>query len=72
MQYRRAWEASAADYGIVAVVIGMVLLFAWSMPARTALSWGVAIALLVGGGFTIFEARAGWCAMRAMGFKTKL
>ncbi|MEM6458309.1 MAG: hypothetical protein AAF710_02840 [Planctomycetota bacterium] len=30
----------------------------------------VAAGLLVGGGFMVFEARAGWCVVRAMGFKT--
>ena len=24
------------------------------------------------GAFAVFEARAGWCAVRAMGFKTKM
>jgi hypothetical protein len=29
-----------------------------------------ALALLSAGAFMIFEARAGWCALRAMGWKT--
>ena len=29
-------------------------------------------AIAFGGAFTIFEARAGWCVVRAMGFKTPL
>jgi hypothetical protein len=29
-------------------------------------------AIVFGGAFTIFEARAGWCVVRAMGFKTPL
>lgn len=32
--------------------------------------WAVAAAAAVGGGFQVFEARAGWCALRAMGVKT--
>lgn len=35
--------------------------------------WGLLIggmALLAGGLFQIYEARKGWCAIRAMGFKT--
>jgi hypothetical protein len=34
--------------------------------------WIVAAGLALGGGFAIFEARAGWCALRAMGFKTRI
>jgi len=33
--------------------------------------WWVGVGVLVlAGGFGVFEARAGWCAVRAMGFKT--
>ena len=28
--------------------------------------------LAVAGGFSVFEAAAGWCAVRAMGFKTRV
>ncbi len=33
--------------------------------------WAVVVGLVLLGVFGIYEARAGWCAMRAMGFKTK-
>jgi uncharacterized membrane protein HdeD (DUF308 family) len=58
--------------GIVTLIIGVVLIFAWAIPRGTALSWTIAIACLIGGAFMIFEARAGWCAIRAMGFRTPL
>ena len=32
----------------------------------------VGISLLIGGGFMAFEGWSGWCAVRAMGFKTPL
>ncbi|MGB0767833.1 MAG: hypothetical protein ACPGYV_08990 [Phycisphaeraceae bacterium] len=32
--------------------------------------WAVVGGLALMGGFGVFEARAGWCAVRAMGFKT--
>ena len=32
--------------------------------------WVGVIALALLGGFGVFEARAGWCVVRAMGFKT--
>lgn len=30
----------------------------------------IGAALLIGGGFMVFEGWSGWCAVRAMGFKT--
>lgn len=32
--------------------------------------WLVVMGTAVGGGFMIFEGWSGWCAVRAMGFKT--
>lgn len=32
----------------------------------------VGIGLVLGGAFCLFEAANGWCAVRAMGFRTKL
>lgn len=32
--------------------------------------WLLAGGLFLAGAFGVFEARAGWCAVRAMGFKT--
>ncbi|QNN22815.1 hypothetical protein HED60_11230 [Planctomycetales bacterium ZRK34] len=34
--------------------------------------WVVAAALLVAGLFGLYEARKGWCMMRAMGFRTPM
>ena len=57
-------------YGIVLLVLGIVLVFVWALPAGTFWAWAVTAACLLGGAFAIFEARAGWCVVRAMGFKT--
>ena len=59
-------------YGLVFVALGVVLLFLWALSAGTIWSWVVVAVCLIAGGFAIFEARAGWCAMRAMGFKTRM
>jgi uncharacterized membrane protein HdeD (DUF308 family) len=56
--------------GIVTLIVGIVLLFAWALPTRSTLAWSITIACMLGGAFMIFEARAGWCVVRAMGFKT--
>ena len=56
--------------GLVTLSIGIVLLVAWAVPTQSRAAWAVAAAPLAGGAFMVFEARAGWCALRAMGFKT--
>jgi len=58
--------------GLVTIGIGLVLLFAWAIPAQTRSAWGLTIGLLAGGAFMVFQARAGWCVVRAMGFKTRV
>ena len=57
-------------YGIILVAIGVVLLVFWALREGGFVSWIVCVACLLSGAFAIFEARAGWCVMRAMGFKT--
>ena len=34
--------------------------------------WALAGVLLVGGAFAVFEARKGWCLLRAMGIRTPM
>ena len=58
--------------GIVTVVIGLVLMFAWAIGSAGWLPWAITIATLASGAFMIFEARAGWCVVRAMGIKTPI
>ena len=63
-------KAQRLRIGIGAVLLGAVLLFAWAIPAGTGVAWFVSVSALLTGAFAIFEARAGWCALRAMGFRT--
>ncbi len=58
--------------GIVTLVVGIALLLAWAIPSQTVLAWALTITALVGGGFMVFEGRSGWCALRAMGFTTRM
>ncbi|MBC8105267.1 MAG: hypothetical protein H7Z14_01660 [Anaerolineae bacterium] len=58
--------------GIVTTLIGVLLLFLWALPSGSAIGWALTIACIAGGAFMIFEARAGWCVIRAMGFKTSI
>ena len=61
-----------------AVRLIMGILFALAGILMLALGGGAnwsliaGLCCLAGGTFMIFEGAAGWCAVRAMGFKTKL
>ena len=59
-------------WGLILLVAGVALLFAWARPSGSAWAWVVTVLCLAGGAFAIFEARAGWCVVRAMGFKTPI
>lgn len=58
--------------GIVTLVIGIALVFAWALRSGTTAAWVVSTVVLLVAAFMIFEARAGWCALRAMGIKTRV
>ena len=58
--------------GLVAVVLGAVLAAVWAAPFGGWLAWGVSVAMFLFGMFGLFEAAMGWCACRAMGFKTRI
>ena len=57
-------------YGVVLVLVGVILLASWARPSQTVVPWIVSIALMLAGAFAIFEAKAAWCVVRAMGIKT--
>lgn len=58
--------------GLVLLVAGVFSLALWALAAATALAWIVSALLLAAGAFAVFEAQHGWCALRALGFKTRL
>lgn len=58
--------------GFVLVALA-VLVYACATPlVEGPLPLYVAVPLLVAGLFALFEAHRGWCAARALGFKTKI
>jgi hypothetical protein len=59
-------------YGILTIALGLGLIVFWALPQGEIWKWVISIACVLGGAFAIFEARAGWCAVRAMGFKTPM
>ena len=59
--------------GIVAIIFGLVLALLTTLSVLpTALGWIAVAGSIFGGAFAIFEARKGWCIVRAIGFKTPL
>ena len=59
-------------WGILLLAIGAGLIVFWAWGSGSWIRWGVTAAVIVSGAFMIFEARAGWCAVRAMGIKTPM
>jgi hypothetical protein len=58
--------------GIILAAFGLGTALLWAIRGGSFWLWAASAFLLIVGGFCIFEARAGWCALRAMGIKTKL
>jgi len=58
--------------GIVEILTGIAIALVWAWPAASPLAWGVTAVLVALGLFGIWEARAGWCIVRAMGFRTRV
>ena len=59
-------------YGAVLLIAGILLVALWAAGSGSLIAWIVSIAVALGGAFAIFESRAGWCVVRAMGFKTRI
>ncbi|HZL36301.1 MAG TPA: hypothetical protein VFC78_13365 [Tepidisphaeraceae bacterium] len=65
-------KAARLIYGIILLAIAGWLAYWWAMGSDSAVRWVVAIACAMAGAFGIFEARAGWCIVRAIGVKTPM
>jgi len=52
-----------------ALVLALLLI---SQTVSFSFGWYAVAGAALGGAFAIYEARAGWCVVRAMGFKTPL
>lgn len=57
--------------GILMSIAAILLIALWAWGSGSMLAWAISLFVLVAGAFMIFEARQGWCVMRAMKFKTK-
>ena len=66
-------KAARLAGGIASVGAGALLLGVVASGAISGSFWWLAsVGALAGGAFAIFEARAGWCVVRALGIKTPL
>jgi hypothetical protein len=59
-------------WGLLLVTLAVAFLFLYALPNGSVLTWAAVIFCLVAGTFALFEAAAGWCAVRAIGFKTPM
>jgi hypothetical protein len=58
--------------GILFLLAGIAAVLLWAGPTGRVAPWVISCTFVFAGAFMIFEARAGWCVVRAMGFKTPL
>jgi hypothetical protein len=58
--------------GMLVGLIGILLVIFWAWGSAGAIPWLISLGVLAAGAFMIFEARAGWCVMRALGFRTPM
>ncbi|MFW5683028.1 MAG: hypothetical protein ACOC1G_08495 [Phycisphaeraceae bacterium] len=55
--------------GIITLVVALVFVVLAATGVAGTWAWYVATGSAVGAAFQLFEARAGWCAFKAMGSK---
>ena len=65
-----AGKAARLRVGLLGVAGGLTLGLVTAVGVLPTLAWWAVLGSLAGGSFAIWEARAGWCVVRAMGFKT--
>jgi len=66
-------KAARLRMGLVGIGCSVVLGALILLDVLESVIWNsVLVASIIGGSFAIFEARAGWCVVRAMGFKTRI
>ncbi len=59
--------------GILAILAGFILAILIAQGTLSSETYGLIVAgSIVGGAFAMWEAREGWCVVRALGIKTPL
>ncbi len=66
-------KAARFASGVVSVMAGLIIAGLLLTETLTiGVGWLSVAGLTLGGAFAIYEARAGWCIVRAMGIRTPL
>ncbi|MDB5296719.1 MAG: hypothetical protein JWO31_2702 [Phycisphaerales bacterium] len=65
-------KAARLIWGLLLLVGAVLLAVFWAAGRGAALPWVVVAVVAASGAFAVFEAKAGWCVVRAMGFKTRM
>lgn len=64
VRFRRVWGIMVLFVGLISAGLAMWSGIWWV--------WIIAVACLSAGAFAIYESRKKWCALRAMGVKTRI
>ena len=59
-------------WGVLLIAAAAAAAVFWAAGSGSWVPWVVVALVAVAGAFAVFEARAGWCVVRAMGFKTPI
>ena len=64
-------KAVRLKLGILAVTVGVLISVAFFvLEFSFGIEWIIPLGLIGGGAFSMYEGWAGWCVVRAIGFKT--
>ena len=64
-------KAVRLKLGIMGIIGGIVLAISFLvMGINWGILWLIPAGVIFGGAFSLFESWAGWCVIRAMGFRT--
>jgi len=67
----RALRLVAGLLAILGGAVAYLILMLEIMPVPESIGTLGVLAMFIGGTFAIFEAKAGWCVVRALGFRTR-
>ena len=67
----RAMRLVAGILAILGGAVAYVILTVGAIPVPEPIGTLGVLAMVAGGAFAIFEAKAGWCVVRALGFRTR-
>ena len=67
----RALRLVAGLLAILGGAVAYLILMLEIMPVPESIGTLGVLAMFTGGAFAIFEAKAGWCVVRALGFRTR-